>query len=45
LLVMPWHFRENLIEREEQFLQRGGAMIFPLPEIDVVRSLPEREGR
>jgi hypothetical protein len=36
LLVLPWHFRQNLIERESGFLRRGGKMIFPLPEIEVV---------
>ena len=35
LLVMPWHFRENLIGREAAYLQTGGKMIFPLPEISV----------
>ena len=36
LLVMPWHFRKNLIEREKGFLNRGGRMIFPLPELEIV---------
>jgi hypothetical protein len=36
LLVMPWHFRENLIQREAEYLKRGGKMIFPLPEISIV---------
>ena len=36
LLVMPWHFRQNLIEREAAFLGRGGKMIFPLPQIEIV---------
>jgi cyclopropane fatty-acyl-phospholipid synthase-like methyltransferase len=35
-LVMPWHFRDNLVQREREFLQRGGRMIFPLPKIEVV---------
>jgi SAM-dependent methyltransferase len=35
-LVMPWHFRENLIGRETAYLASGGKMIFPLPEISVV---------
>ncbi len=35
-LVMPWHFRDNLIGREEAFLASGGKMIFPLPAISVV---------
>jgi len=34
--VLPWHFRENLIQRESRFLEAGGKLIFPLPEIDVV---------
>ena len=36
LLVMPWHFRDNLVQREAAYLQRGGRMIFPLPEIQIV---------
>ncbi|MEO7503477.1 MAG: class I SAM-dependent methyltransferase [Gemmatimonadaceae bacterium] len=40
-LVMPWHFRENLIEREAEFLRNGGRMIFPLPAIEVVGTAGE----
>lgn len=36
LLVMPWHFRENFLQRERDYLRRGGKMIFPLPSIEVV---------
>ena len=35
-LVLPWHFRDNLVAREREFLSRGGKMIFPLPHIEVV---------
>jgi hypothetical protein len=35
-LVLPWHFRDNLIAREREFLAGGGRLIFPLPEIEVV---------
>ena len=35
LLVLPWHFRENLIQREAGFLRGGGRMIFPFPQIEV----------
>lgn len=35
LLVLPWHFRENIIQRETAFLDRGGKMIFPLPTVEV----------
>ena len=37
LLVMPWHFRTNLIGREKDFLVRGGRMIFPLPSLEIVQ--------
>ncbi len=36
LLILPWHFRENILQRESAFLQRGGKMIFPLPAIEIV---------
>ncbi len=35
-LVLPWHFRPNLISRESRFLNAGGKMIFPLPRIEIV---------
>ena len=35
-LVMPWHFRDNLMQREKTFLQTGGKMIFPLPKLEIV---------
>ena len=28
-LVLPWHFRKNLLEREAVFLKGGGKMLFP----------------
>ena len=34
LLVLPWHFRENLIDREVDFLKRGGRLLFPLPKVE-----------
>ncbi|HUA55508.1 MAG TPA: class I SAM-dependent methyltransferase [Candidatus Sulfotelmatobacter sp.] len=36
LLVLPWHFRDNLIARERAYLDAGGRMIFPLPAIEIV---------
>lgn len=38
LLVGPWWFRDRFIEREQEFLQAGGRMIIPLPELEVVRA-------
>ena len=36
LLVFPWHFRDGIVEREEEYLRSGGRLIFPLPEIEIV---------
>jgi hypothetical protein len=37
-LVLPWHFRDNLIHREAAYLRAGGKMIFPMPRIEIVTS-------
>lgn len=34
-LVLPWHFRDNIVEREKSFLQAGGRLLFPLPTIEL----------
>jgi hypothetical protein len=35
-LVLPWHFRNGILAREQQYLAGGGKFIFPLPEIEIV---------
>lgn len=35
-LVLPWHFKNNIIAREKEFLANGGKFIFPLPEIEII---------
>ncbi len=35
-LVLPWHFKEGIMQREAEFLAGGGRMIFPFPEIEIV---------
>jgi hypothetical protein len=36
LLVLPWHFKENILQREKAYLARGGKFIFPFPEIEII---------
>ena len=36
MLVLPWHFKDGILQRERDFLERGGRLIFPLPEIEIV---------
>ena len=35
-LSLPWHFKNEFIERESEFLKNGGKFIFPLPEVEIV---------
>lgn len=35
-LVLPWHFKHGILEREQEFLDKGGKFIFPLPEIEII---------
>ncbi len=35
-LVLPWHFKDGIVQREAAFLAGGGRMIFPFPEIEIV---------
>jgi len=36
LMVLPWHFKANIVQREAEYLKRGGKFLFPLPEIHTV---------
>ena len=36
MLVLPWHFRDGILQREKEFLKSGGRLIFPLPEIEII---------
>ena len=34
-MVLPWHFRKGILEKEKDFLSSGGKFIFPLPKIEI----------
>lgn len=36
-LILPWFFRDEFIQREAEFVKNGGALIFPLPRLEVYR--------
>lgn len=36
LLVLPWHFKEEIVARESEFLKGGGQIVFPFPTFSVV---------
>ena len=35
LLVLPWHFRDEIIKREDEYLESGGQLIFPFPHMEI----------
>lgn len=36
-LVLPWHFRDEFIEREKVLINDGVGFIFPLPSIEIIK--------
>ena len=38
LLVLPWHFRDGIIQREKTFLENGGTFVFPFPKFELVNN-------
>lgn len=36
LLVLPWHLRKNILEKEIDYLKSGGTFVFPLPTLEMV---------
>ncbi len=36
LMILPWHFKENFLTREKDFIEKGGSLIFPLPTIEIL---------
>jgi hypothetical protein len=35
-MVLPWHFKDNVVARESDYLKSGGRLFFPLPELETV---------
>ncbi len=36
-LVLPWHFKENILIKEREYMKKSGcAFVFPLPTLEVV---------
>ncbi len=37
-LVLPWHFKNEILKREKRILNKGTKFIFPLPNFDIVKN-------
>ena len=36
-MVLPWHFKKEIIKREKNFLKNNGALFFPLPNCEIIK--------
>ena len=41
LLVLPWHFKDEIVCREKEFLEKGGQLVFPFPNFEIVGLKPK----
>jgi hypothetical protein len=39
-LALPWHFMDEFLDREQEFLDRGGQFIVPMPTVRIVPETP-----
>jgi len=37
MLVLPWYFKKEIVEREKEYLKKGGELVFPMPYPHVVK--------
>ena len=35
-LVLPWHFKKEIVNREKKYIKKGGSLMFPLPKIQII---------
>jgi C-methyltransferase-like protein/methyltransferase family protein/putative zinc binding protein len=42
-LALPWHFLDEFLDRESEFLERGGQFIVPMPQVHIVSNTREAE--
>ena len=41
LIVLPWHFKDEIIKREKKYLDDGGQLVFYFPTFEIISSKPK----
>lgn len=36
LLVLPWHFKDDILTNNRAFLEKGAKFVFPLPNLEII---------
>jgi hypothetical protein len=44
-LALPWHFMDEFLDREREFLDQGGQFIVPMPSVRIVGGTSPANGR
>ena len=39
MLVLPWHFKSEILKREKLAIKQGTKFIFPLPKIKIIKNI------
>lgn len=42
MLVLPWYFKEEIVKREQEYIQHGGTLLFPMPYAHVITKEGEK---
>lgn len=40
MVVLPYHFKESIVNREKKWIESGGSLIFPLPSLEIFEGHP-----
>lgn len=38
MLVLPWYFKKEIVEREQEYIKNGGKLLFPMPYPHLITS-------
>jgi len=38
-LVLPWHFKSEILKREKLVIKQGTKFIFPLPKLKIIKNI------
>ncbi|WP_425092188.1 NAD-dependent epimerase/dehydratase family protein [Tropicimonas sp. S265A] len=38
LILLPWNFRDEIVRQQQDFLARGGRIVVPIPDLEIVRA-------
>ncbi len=42
MLVLPWYFKDEIVKREKDYLNSGGALLMPMPYVHLITKDGER---